>query len=85
VSLRRQQDGEHLERLSAELEFHVTFVQLARSQVCLKSAEAYKPGTGLCFSHANFLAISKRKIPAPLNPVLTKVIDEHDIAALNAF
>src|SRR5580704_15675356 len=46
-----QQDGEHLERLPAELQLHTILAQLARPHVCFERAEANKPGTGLCFSH----------------------------------
>src|ERR1017187_9315022 len=46
-----QQDGEHLERLSAEPQLHAILAHLARLYVCFKCAEAYKPGTRLRISH----------------------------------
>src|ERR1039457_4584895 len=53
-----QQNCKHLEWLPAELQLHAIFAQLARLHVCFKRAEAYKPRTGLCFTHwGRFFAV----------------------------
>ena len=68
-----QQDGEHLERLPAELQLHAILAQLARLHVCFKCAEAYKPRRmGSLFQ--NIFPQAKYATS------LVKVIDEHDVA-----